>query len=108
MSQPALFEEDIVARARFRPEGEATSALGALDVSNRAPNQRMALLEAFLANPAGLTDEEAAAHAGLLGACYWKRCGELRRLGYITYTDLRRRGAAGVSRRVSIINEESK
>jgi hypothetical protein len=108
VSQPALFDEDTLVRARARIDGEATSAEGAVNVSNRAPSQRMALLEAFLAHPEGLTDEEAATEAGLLKACYWKRCGELRRLGYITHTDRHRRGAAGVSRRVSTINEENK
>jgi hypothetical protein len=82
----------------------ATSIEGAEQVTERAPNQRRRLLAAYYyADEMGLTDEEAANHCGLLDACYWKRCGELRTDGYIEFTDAVRPGAAGTNRKVSVI-----
>ena len=100
MNQTTLFEDDLVP-TRARADGPETSMAGAQDVSSRAPTHRDALLEVFRQYPSGITDEQAAAEADLLHTCYWKRCGELRRLGLIKYTDERRRGSAGVARRVS-------
>lgn len=41
----------------------------------------------------GMTDEEAAVSTGLTTA--WKRCSDLRRLGYIVATGETRRGSSG-------------
>ena len=88
---------------RVRRDDYQTSIEGAEAVESRAENQQTALLKAFTAaGETGLTDEEAAAAAGLLGSCYWKRCGELRRAGRITFNGQTRRGGAGVSRKVSV------
>ena len=88
---------------RVRKDDHQTSIEGAEAVESRAANQQAKLLQAFTrAGENGLTDEEAAAAAGLLDSCYWKRCGELRRAGRITFNGQTRRGSAGVRRKVSI------
>lgn len=57
------------------------------------------LLLAFAASPAGLTDEEACAKAGLpLSSEYATRCSELKRMGLIADTHNTRPGASGVDR----------
>lgn len=68
---------------RSRRDDPDTSKQGARDVEGRAPSQSLRLLQAYLLSTKGYTDEEAAAKAGLLNSCYWKRCGELRQEGYI-------------------------
>ncbi len=84
-----------------------TSVAGAHDVATRSPNQKVQLLRQFRrAGDLGLTDEEAADQAGLLRSCYWKRCGELRRLELIAYTETKRKGTAGLGRKVSVITAE--
>lgn len=90
---------------RQRRDDELSSSAGARDVSRRAPNQKMRLLAEYSAarQEEGLTDEEAAGRAGLLEACYWKRCNELRQDGLIRYVDCYRKGKAGVMRRASVI-----
>lgn len=97
-------------RSRQRRDDYDTSASGAGDVSRRAPNQRMMLLQVWSsAGVKGLTDEEAAEAAGLLeiNSCYWKRSGELRSSGYIEWhpRGFTRVGLAGTSRKVSLITE---
>ena len=52
------------------------------------------------------TDDEAAAAAGLLNSCYWKRSSELRYLGFIEPTGQIRTGRAGVGRIVCQITHE--
>jgi len=61
----------------------------------RWSGHRARLLRAFEAAAYGLTDEEAGRATGLdeQGSCYWKRCNELRQLGYIAPT-----GRCGISR----------
>jgi hypothetical protein len=78
---------------------------GAKSVEYRAGSQKARLLAAFeAAFPANLTDEEAAAAAGIsLGSEFSKRCGELRQDGKIVQIEGRTRlGSAGVPRLVSV------
>lgn len=99
-----------------RNNDHATSVEGAASVAERAPTQRMRLLAVYAqADPTafptaydGLTDEEAATVGGLLGSCYWKRCGELRHLQLIEYTGETRTGKAGISRKISRITERGR
>lgn len=92
---------------RHRSDDHETSVEGAHAVATRAPNQQFRLLRQFRrAGDMGLTDEEAADQAGLLRSCFWKRCGELREKGLIVYTESKRRGSMGVSRKVSIITDK--
>ena len=100
---------DIFAAADQRPgrsrRGDrATSIAGARAVAYRAGSQKALLLSAYaIAGARGLTDEEAAAAAGLsIRSCYWKRCGELRQDGYIAEAG-KRPGEAGVDRIVCAI-----
>ncbi|MGV8973209.1 MAG: hypothetical protein ACOH10_12880 [Rhodoglobus sp.] len=66
-------------KGRTRTGDHTTSAAGARDVALRAGTQAHRLLVAYeIHSSVGLTDEEAAGRAELLGSCYWKRCGELR------------------------------
>jgi hypothetical protein len=52
------------------------------------------------AGAAGLTDEEAAARAGIPTA--WKRCSDLRRLGYIKTNGATRVGSSGRDQMVCV------
>lgn len=71
------------------------------------PTQKYQLLRQFRrAGELGCTDEEAAESAGLLRACFWKRCGELRDDGLIVYSPEKRKGYSGVLRAVSVITPE--
>ena len=93
----------------YRTTDPATSRNGAEAVKHRAPSQRDRLLRAFdLAGPIGLTDEEAAYVTRLSEsrrACWWKRCSELRGLGFIAPTGEERQGDAGSARMVSAITD---
>jgi hypothetical protein len=92
----------------------ATSAQGAQDVAKRAVSYRMRLLAEYgemhdiSDGQGGLTDEEAAYQCGLLGSCYWKRCGELRADGLIEFTGDTRVGVAGTSRNISRLTERGR
>jgi hypothetical protein len=103
-----------VTYANTRTGDYATSVQGAHDVAKRAPNYRMRLLAEYADmheisdGQGGLTDEEAAYQCGLLGSCYWKRCGELRRDNLIEFTGDTRVGAAGTSRNISRITERGR
>jgi len=78
----------------------------------RVGSQLHALLVVY-ASPvnAGLTDEDAARAAALLGSCYWKRASELRRYGLIQIARtpdgkaVTRPGSAGTPRRVCTITK---
>lgn len=73
----------------------------------RPGGQRRRLLEAHLWNPGGLTDEEAAAHAGVDGRSeYATRCSELVRAGLLENTDESRPGEAGMARIVRRITDK--
>lgn len=59
-------------------------------VALRAGSQRAKLLAAYDTMPFPLIDEEAAHLAGITNpkACYWKRCGELRQMGYLEWAKI--------------------
>jgi hypothetical protein len=94
MSQPELD----FASGRTRTPDHETSEEGARSIAYRAGSQKARLLDAYTVGEC--TDEEAAGWAGLLGACYWKRCNELRQDGKIIPTGETRTGRAGVQRMV--------
>lgn len=73
----------------------------------KQPIHKLRLLDAYAqAFDIGLTDEQAAAVAGLKDTCYWKRCGELRKAGLIAPTgDKRRNPESGVKRIVCAITQ---
>lgn len=71
------------------------------DVQPRRQSQQERLLIAYLTNPDGLTDEEAADWADLPPrSCWWKRCSELREHGLIIPTGQVRIGSMGSERMV--------
>jgi hypothetical protein len=107
---------------RHRAGGPETSALADRAVSRTAPNQRLALLQAWGTDAAyggfGVTDEKAAEGAALLHptlfgprSCPWKRAGELRAEGYLRWLlddegkPVTRKGSGGVAQQVSVITE---
>jgi hypothetical protein len=75
----------------------------------RVGSQLHRLLDAYASTvKTGLTDEDAATDAGLLGSCYWKRASELRRYALIAPVlnngkPVTRKGSAGTPRRVCVI-----
>ena len=79
-----LFDPDYRS-GRHRYPDWSTSIIGAERIAYRSGSQKDKLLAAYRnAHPNGLTDDEAAAAAGLpMTSCYWKRCGELREDGAI-------------------------
>ncbi len=63
----------------------------------------------------GLTDEEAGMATPFKGSnmfaervCYWKRCSELRKLGYIVPTGKTRSSSAGMQQQVCVITVEGR
>lgn len=89
-----------------RTPDHVTSIAGAKAVTKRTPSQKVRLLRAYsYAGDAGFTDEQAAHKAGLLGSCYWRRCTDLRSLGFIEQPagEPVRKGSSGVSRMISCI-----
>lgn len=70
-----------------------TSHAAAESMIGPAQTLREALLAAYRATPAGLTDEEACLLANISGG--WKRCSELRKAGKIIPTGHTRIGSRG-------------
>lgn len=100
-------------KGRHRAGDHATSVQGAHDVVFRAGSQLHRLLVVYAsAVNTGLTDEQAAERAGLLGSCWWKRSGELRQDGLIEQVldadgrEVTRAGRAGVQRIVCRITSD--
>lgn len=94
---------------RQRIPDHPTSVAGAVAVKERAPSQKIQLLRAYdYAGERGFTDEQAAYYAGLLKSCYWRRCTDLRSLGYIEQPEGSpvRKGTSGVSRIICTITTE--
>ena len=88
----------------FRATDPDTSAKAADDVRLRQGTQAYKLLEEYILHRQGLTDEEAGVFSGLAsrGAGYWKRCSDLRRMGFIEDTGVRREGVSGSSMMVCV------
>ena len=78
-----------------------TSGYADRSVRDSSATQREIIMRAFEQHPDGLTDEEAAAVAGV-GGCWWKRCSELRSLGLIVDSGRVRKGTAGRPRIVCV------
>ena len=89
----------------FRATDPDTSQDGATDVKIRRGTQAAELLEQYFYNRLGLTDEEAGVKSGLAkrGAGYWKRCADLRRLGFIVDTGVRRELSTGSKGMVCVL-----
>jgi len=70
-------------RKRHRKNDHRSSTEGAYDVAFRAGTQKAKLLISYF-DHGHLTADEAAKEAGVsMRSCYWKRCSELRDLGFI-------------------------
>lgn len=74
--------------AGHRTGDHATSVAAAHEDPGSRSSQRVRMGQCFRnAGDTGLTDEEAAVQAGIsMRACFWKRCSELRAMGYLTPT----------------------
>jgi hypothetical protein len=95
-------------KTMVRATDPETSTEGAASVQGRTPTQKMLLLNAYYANPEGLTDEEAGIITGLINkpkCSYWKRCSELEAEGYLMRTLFTRQGMTGCHMLVRTITE---
>ena len=92
----------------FRASDPDTSREAAQDAKLRAGSQCAILLEQYWYDRRGLTDEEAGVKSGLdkRGAGWWKRCADLRRLGYIVDTGVRRELSSGSKGMVCVLTEK--
>jgi hypothetical protein len=80
------------AATRARASDPATSRAAARSLDTRTILGQLCAAYAD-AGAVGLTDEEAGTRVGKAGA--WKRCSDLRRLGYIVATGETRTGSSG-------------
>jgi hypothetical protein len=88
----------------FRCTDPQGSVNGARHIKPRQGSQAMTILRVYVAHTVyGLTDEEAAQLAGVHHG--WKRCADLRRLGYIEQTGAQRPTLAGVNAMVCRITQ---
>lgn len=103
----ALTLLDTPAEVMAQADAPSTSTVAAVAASPRTGSQKARLLQQYLvAGDDGLTDEEAAKAAGLYeieGCCWWKRCSDLRRDGFITPTGEVRQGVTGHMREVCAV-----
>lgn len=99
----------------FRDLDPQTSKDAGALVAPRRGSQAHRLLMTFNEHRvAGLTDEQAAARTTLktgqtmieARVCWWKRCSDLRALGFIEATGERRQGSLGADQMVSRITVE--
>lgn len=97
-------------RGRVRKDDLPTSRAGAAKAALHAGSQKAKLLAVYARSEDGLTDEQAAELAVVnMRSCWWKRCNELRQLGFIQpVTDARgrlltRTSSAQVQRMVCFI-----
>lgn len=88
----------------FRNTDPQGSVNGAKHVRPRRGSQAMRLLAVYAENPImGLTDEEASSQAGIIHG--WKRCSDLRKLGYIEDAATMRETSSGVNAMVCRITQ---
>lgn len=79
----------------FRNTDPVGSVNGAKHITPKRTSQAMRLLAVYAENPImGCTDEEACSQAGVIHG--WKRCSDLRRLGYIEDAATTRETLSGV------------
>jgi len=89
----------------FRSTDPQGSVNGAKHIKLKRTSQAMRLLAVYNEHPIyGLLDEEAANHAKIAGG--WKRCADLRRLGYIKPTGEMAATLSGVKAMVCRITSE--
>jgi hypothetical protein len=89
----------------FRSTDPKGSVNGAKHIKLKRTSQAMRLLAVYNEHPIyGLLDEEAANHAKIAGG--WKRCADLRRLGYIKPTGEMAATVSGVKAMVCRITSE--
>jgi hypothetical protein len=97
---------DFNAPPSFRATDPGTSERAAKNASVRSGSQRHIILKVYGDYPFGLTDEEAGDISGLSEnrkCCYWKRCSELRQMGFITPTGQHRKSSANENQMVCVI-----
>lgn len=89
----------------FRSTDPEGSVNGARHIKPRQGSQAMRILAVYVAHTVyGLTDEEAEQLAGVHHG--WKRCADLRRLGFIEQTGAQRPTLAGVNAMVCRITAD--
>ena len=89
----------------FRNTDPQGSVNGAKHITPKRGSQAMRLLAIYAQNPImGCTDEEASAQAGILHG--WKRCSDLRRLGFIEDANTMRETSSGVNAMVCRITQQ--
>ena len=89
----------------FRNTDPQGSVNGAKHITPKRSSQAMRLLAIYAQNPLlGLTDEEASSQAGILHG--WKRCSDLRRLGFIEDAATQRATSSGVLAMVCRITQQ--
>ena len=86
----------------FRNTDPSTSRKAAEQVAPRRGTQMARLLAEYSIASLGLTDDQAGQRAGLTNG-YWKRCADLRRLGYIVDTQTTRPSNQGCQAMVCVI-----
>ena len=82
-------------KTRARTTDPITSQLASDPTLGSKDSQKASMLRAFAQVRAGLTDEEAAARAGLLTVGFWKRAADLRNDGFIEWSPKYRVGSQG-------------
>lgn len=97
-------EQQIAKLPEARTSDPATSHAAARANVPRRGSQALRILATYLDAPR--TDEEAAEMAGVPGG--WKRCSDLRRLGYITPTGTTARTSYGVEANVCSITSHGR
>jgi len=102
---PELSPEPRVLARRSDPD---TSHRAAENAALRSGSHKALLLVAYGYAQNGYTDEEAASVAGLSHIGFWKRCSELRNLGFIIPNGLERRASSGLMAQVCEITLEGK
>ena len=102
---PELDAEPRVLARRSDPE---TSHRAAENAAMRSGSHKALLLIAYGYAENGYTDEEAASVAGLSHIGFWKRCSDLRNLGFIIPNGLERRVSSGLMAQVCEITLEGK
>lgn len=88
-----------------RREDPSTSRQADEQSRPRRASQAMRILEAYATHGA-LIDESAVIHAGVTGG--WKRCSDLRRLGYIAPTGAELPTSMGAAAQVCAITQEGR
>ena len=89
----------------FRSTDPQGSRNGAKHITPKRGSQAMRLLAIYAQNPVmGCTDEQASSQAGILHG--WKRCSDLRRLGFIEDAGTTRETSSGVMAMVCRITQQ--